>query len=55
MADLGSQGGIKVVPDDKPIQGGNPGEPSRPQAPSSVNNSEPEAIKLIPGNSQKVH
>lgn len=30
MSDLGSQGGISVVPDDPASDGGNYGEPSRP-------------------------
>lgn len=30
MASTGSQGGIKTVADDKPVIGGNPGQPSRP-------------------------
>ena len=30
MADLGSQGGIVVHPDQAPVIGANPGEPKRP-------------------------
>lgn len=52
MADLGSQGGIKVVPDQPASDGGNYGEPSRPDAsvPSVV---QPPALPLIGGNPNK--
>lgn len=30
MSGIGSQGGMKTVPDDKPVVGANPGQPSRP-------------------------
>lgn len=52
MSDLGSQGGITVVPDDPASDGGNYGEPSRPDtsAPSVV---QPPALPLIPGNPNK--
>jgi len=52
MSDLGSQGGIKVEPDAAASDGGNYGEPSRPDtnAPSVV---QPPALPLIPGNPNK--
>ena len=52
MSDLGSQGGITVVPDDPASDGCNYGEPYLPDtsAPSVV---QPPALPLIPGNPNK--
>ena len=52
MSDLGSQGGITVVPDDPASDGGNYGEPSRPDTnASSV--VQPPALPTFPGNPNK--
>ena len=52
MSDLGSQGGIKVVPDDPASDGGNYGEPSRPDT-NATSVVQPPALPTFPGNPNK--
>lgn len=52
MSDLGSQGGIKVEPDAAPSDGGNYGEPSRPDT-NATSVVQPPALPTFPGNPNK--
>jgi hypothetical protein len=49
MSDIGPQGGIATVPDDAPVEGGNPGQPSRPDT-SSSSSVAPLDSPTFPGN-----